>query len=118
MGDVDETRDVQVGRNLGDGLSNLDVDVVIRVVPSLVIPSDQVVHNISMLDTLCCLLRDPSIPFKRDNLSQITTWPQSPFFVLITVRHNDLSSLPGEFLNEIPGEETGRTEDGDGASRV
>lgn len=71
-----------------------------------------------MLDTLCCLLRDPSIPLKRDNLSQITTWPQSPFFILITVRHNDLSSLPGEFLNEIPGEETGRTEDGDGASRV
>lgn len=34
MGDVDETRDVQVGRNLGDGLSNLDVDVVIRVVPT------------------------------------------------------------------------------------
>lgn len=34
VGDVDETRDVHVGRNLGNGLSNLDVDVVIRVVPT------------------------------------------------------------------------------------
>jgi hypothetical protein len=86
-------------------VDSLDVDILVRVVstcqllayiaqhdcsPGLPVSSSQVVDDIRMPNTFRNLIRIPSIPFKRYNLTQITHDSQMPLFILVSIRYNDL----------------------------
>lgn len=113
---MDQLVDTGLSSDLGDSGRNVDVDILVLVVASLPVTSGKVVDSVRVTHTFVDLVRVASVPFKRNDLSEVTSDTEVTLRVLVAVWKDNLRALLGQLGYEVATQEAGAAKDGNSVS--